>query len=510
MFQRKNIQAITRLSPMQRGILFHVLKEDNPSVYFEQVLFELKGKADPSGLRRSWDYLVKSHDALRTVIVHQKVKEPVQIILKEHHSAFRYEDLSDMEPSDRDDWIRRFKEEERNQRYDLARDALVRLTLLQTGDNTYQMLFSFHHILMDGWCVGLLINQLLKVYLADQKREKPSLSVSAPYQTFIEYLDRKDEEESLRFWRNQLADLQVMPFLPKRPDRVESSYDRRRHPVRFSSEETLSVTELAKKLGVTVSNLVHGVWGVLLQRYLNSEDVLFGSVVSGRPSDLPGVEQMIGLFINTIPVRVNTKKGETFSQLVKRIQEVSISSQAHHHISPADLQAQITEARFDHIVAFENYPLDDSILDNPELRFQLIPKDSFEQTNYDLVLQFQLKEELQLWITYNHSVIDSNWIQLISGHFQSVLQAILRDPDTAIEQLEILTAGEQSLLKHFNDTRASYPKDATLVSLFEEQAARQGERVAVKRGERVLTYRELNEEANRLAHALRERGLARE
>ena len=96
----------------------------------------------------------------------------------------------------------------------------MRLTLLQTGDNTYQMLFSFHHILMDGWCVGLLINQLLKVYLADQKREKPSLSVSAPYQTFIEYLDRKDEEESLRFWRNQLADLQVMPFLPKRPDQL--------------------------------------------------------------------------------------------------------------------------------------------------------------------------------------------------------------------------------------------------------------------------------------------------
>ncbi|WP_155729817.1 non-ribosomal peptide synthetase, partial [Paenibacillus polymyxa] len=281
----------------------------------------------------------------------------------------------------------------------------------------------------------------------------------------------------------------------------------------FQPELVAQIEQVAKQNQVTINTLIQTVWGVLLQKYNNSSDVVFGSVVSGRPGDIPGVEHMIGLFINTIPVRVQSEQGETFVELMKRTQRQALASNAYDAFPLYEIQA-LTEQKQDlinHIMIFENYPVEQQVeqlgSDGQE-KFTISNVVSTEATNYDLNVVVMPGEGIKIRFMYNTLSFDQAGIERLYGHFARLLEQISLNPHVCVEELELLTAAEkQQITAAFNDTACAFPSHQTIHQLFEEQVEYTPDQVALVFGHQSLTYRELNERANSLARMLQAQGV---
>ncbi|KTS80138.1 hypothetical protein NS115_21295, partial [Paenibacillus jamilae] len=270
---------------------------------------------------------------------------------------------------------------------------------------------------------------------------------------------------------------------------------------------------IAKQQQVTINTLMQSVWGVILQKYNNNEDVVFGSVVSGRPTDIAGVENMIGLFINTIPVRIQSERNATFVDIMRNTQEQALASGVYDSFPLYEIQA-LTEQKqhlINHIMVFENYPVEEQVEQLGEVRpsaFDITNVEVVEQTNYDLDLIVMPDETFRIMFRYNANVYDRSTIERMQGHVLHVIEQIVNNPHIRVDELELVTPEEQAqIIQVWGDTAAAYPQDQTLSALFEQQAAITPDQAAVIFGSEMLTYRELNERANRLARTLRAQGV---
>jgi amino acid adenylation domain-containing protein len=507
---------------MQEGMLFHALVDETSLSYFEQMSYQLHGRLDICLVKKSLNELFKRHDILRTAFVHKDLDRPMQVLLKNRVADFYFEDISKLgDRQDKETFTREFKAKDKKRSFDLSADVLLRLSILRVEESGFEFIWSFHHILMDGWCIGILNSEFFEIYssyLEDRPYRLPGVK---SYRTYIQWLREQDIESSAQYWENYLADYEALAGIPKTSifKKEETPYRNEKISVHLDIGKTTALNRLAAANQVTLNTVTQALWGILLGKYNDREDVVYGAVVSGRPSELEGVESIVGLFINTIPVRIQFAGTMKFTALLQKVQEAAVNSESHHYNPLADIQAKsiLKQNLIDHLFAFENYPVAEHIEglgsgtnENDKISLRITNVNTFAQSNYNFNVAITAADRLMVSFMYNGNQYDRDYVARIGGHFLAAIDRIIENQDLAIQELEFLTEVELSrILYDFNKTETIFPKEKTIHHLFEEQAAKTPDHVGLVGPVRqfTITYHQLNGHSNRLAEVLIEKGV---
>jgi amino acid adenylation domain-containing protein/non-ribosomal peptide synthase protein (TIGR01720 family) len=503
------------LSPLQQGLLFQSLLEPASESYFVQVRFDFAGTLDPDAFREAWFELCRRHAVLRSAFIHQDLPRPMQVVLKDRQPEVGFDDLRHWAREERRARLEAFCLKERRRGFDLQRDPLLRLAVFREGDSDYHIVWSYHHILIDGWCLAILQRDFLEIYAALLDRRLPRLPPAAPYRNYIRWLEGQDRESARRFWRHYLKGYEHLATLPKLAGFDDGQPRALAEEILvLDADQSSGLVRLASQAGVTLNAVMLSLWGLLLSRYNDQEDVVLGTIVSGRPADLAGVEEMVGLFICAVPVRLGLKPDMLFPDLVCRVQDDALTSEAHLHLPLADIQLESALGRhlFDHMLIFENYPLRAAgIPAQSPARAEFAPVAAYDPTHYDLDITVVPGERITVKFTFDLRVYRPDQLQRTAGHLRMAVASILRDPEQRLREIDILPPSERDLLLgKFNATDAEYPRDRSFIDLFEEQAARTPDAIAMHCGDVAASYRDLNQAANRLGHHLRSQGVGPE
>jgi amino acid adenylation domain-containing protein/non-ribosomal peptide synthase protein (TIGR01720 family) len=529
------IEDIYTLSPLQEGMLFHALYDSDSSTYFEQISYRLSGEFDVHLLEKSLTELFKRHDILRTVFMHKGDERPIQVVLKERPVDFYYMDLRPMPgQEEKETFLNVFREEDRTLRtFNLSQDVLMRLAVIQLETNLYEFIWSHHHILMDGWCMGILISEFLEIYGSYLENRPYQLSDPPRYRWYIQWLERVNKEASRRYWAGYLEYYDEAAGIPGTlPLDLSTGSDYKNDQVFYQLDagKAVRLIGLIGKHQVTLNTLIQVVWGIILAKYNNTQDVVFGAVVSGRPHDLEGVETMVGLFINTIPVRIRFDEKTTFNELIQKVQQEAVESEPHHYYPLAEIQAQsaLGQHLLNHIMIFENYPIQENLEEileekdgeKPGLKFELSHVISFEQTNYAFNIMVGALDRIVIKFLYNGNLYERKFIETFAGSFGKLFGQILENENLEVKKLTLLSPEEkQRILEDFNRTAAEYSRENYIHRLFEEQAQKKPDHIALvgkewfdqpnRPGHWVcLTYREFNRRADQLAWILKDKGVS--
>ncbi|AGX44725.1 condensation domain-containing protein [Clostridium saccharobutylicum] len=511
---RKNtkIQKIYSLTPMQEGMLFHAMNDKSSSVYFEQILLHLDGQLDVDILQKSFNILLQRYDILRTAIVYEKIEKPKQVVLAERASEIVFKDISDLNEEERKDYIEEFKKDDIKRGFDLTRDTLIRISVIKKAPKSYGLVLSFHHIIMDGWCLAIVFKELFEIYVSLKENQELAEKEIHPYNDYIQWFFKQNKEEAIAYWDKYLEGIEKESIVPNFASTVsEEKYVLREHVFEIEEEATEKLKLMAKDNKVTVNTVFQSLWGSMLQKYNNTNDIIFGSVVSGRPPEINGIEEMVGLFVNTIPVRINCDKEMSFQELIKKIHEEAALSTGYHYVPLSEIQSNtdLKNNLINHLVGFENYPLQDDINSffgsEDLLGFKVNDIDIFEQINYDFNIIVVPGDKLKIRLSYNEAVYTKEAVKNIENHMKQVLHEVIENPKIQIKDIEIITKEEkQKVLFDFNNTESLYPQDKTVHELFMEQAKKNPNKIAVVFKGVEFTYRELDEKSNRLANYIRE------
>ncbi|MBT2505639.1 amino acid adenylation domain-containing protein, partial [Streptomyces sp. ISL-98] len=497
------------LSPLQEGLLFHARYDEQiRDVYVEQTFVDLEGSLDTGVLRASWQALLDRHASLRTGFRQSAgMASPVQVVVRDVVLPWREVDLSGLSDADAEAEVVRLAKGEQA-RFDLAVPPMLRLLLVRRGGARYRLFVTLHHIVLDGWSLPVLFGELSEIYAA--RGDASGLSAVTPYRDYLEWLGRQDKEVAREAWRAALAGTSE-PTLVGPVDRGGEPMSPRTISTSADLELTGALHAMARANGFTLNTVIQGVWGVLVGMLAGRTDVVFGATVAGRPADLPGVERMLGLLMNTVPVRVRLDPRRTVAELLADLQARQADLIAHQHLGLTEIQRIAgAGATFDALLAYENYPR------HPEgpLRLDGVTVgglDGEDAAHYPLFLGVIPGDRLELRLDYRPDVLDEATVRALSGRLVRLLEQVAADPGLPVGQLELLDAAERhTVVEEWNDTGRPIPA-TTLPELFGAQVARTPGAVAVVDDEGPsLTYAELDERANRVARWLVGRGVGPE
>ncbi|MCK4258972.1 MAG: amino acid adenylation domain-containing protein, partial [Halanaerobiales bacterium] len=514
MKKKQPIKMVYPLTPMQEGILFHSLFNSESNAYFEQMIIFAEGKVDHKLFEKAFNLLIERYDILRTIFLHEKIAKPRQVVLNKRTTRITFKDFTNLEGDAKELAIKEFKENDWKKKFKLSKDLLMRIAILQLAEEKYEIIWSYHHILMDGWCMGIIMNDFLNIYRSLLNNQEAQLSKVYPFGNYVKWLEKQNKKESFDFWKSYLNSYDKTALIPIKVKRfVGNGYIQAEEKFELGINLSTELRNVGRLNEVTLNTLFQTIWGILLQKYNNVDDVVFGSVVSGRPSEIKGIEKMVGLFINTIPVRINNNLDETFSKLIKRVQKDAIAREKFSYSPLADIQSnsETKQNLITHIMAFENYPLEKEVKnqsDSQELPFRLTGLEMFEQTNYGFNVSVGPSHNLSVKISYNGAIYDKKIIANIGNHFLNIVKTVVLNNEIPLKEIDILTNEEKELLLYkFNDTDTNYPTDKTIPELFAEQVANSPEKIALNFGNQKMNYLELNNKANQLARVLIAKGV---
>ncbi len=510
-----NVKDIYPLSPIQQGILFHTLYSPQAGEYIMQMVCTLRGNLNASAFERAWQRVVDRHEVLRTAFVWVGFDEPLQVVRGTVRLPWEQRDWRENSAMQQDGMLQLFLKADRQRGFELTDAPLMRCTLIRTAADAYIIVWSFHHLLLDGWCFPLIMKEVALCYEAISRGEELNLELSRPFRDYIAWLQRRDLAKAESFWRHRLKGYTAPVQLPAEvfPQSITREGGHQRD-LELSVTATKALQTLARQQRLTLYTLLQSAWALLLSRYSGSDDVVFGVTVSGRPTELTGVESMIGLFINTLPVRVTISPETPLLSWLKNLQRAQLEAQQYEY-SPlnrvqkwSDLPAGVP--LFESILVFENYMVED-------LTGQLIGgvsiADSYavERTNYPLTVTIRPGAKLALRILYDEKRFSAATIDRILIHLRNLLESFAEKPDQSLSSVNMLSAAErEQQLIEWNRSRASFPRHLDYACLFEQQVARTPDNIAVVDEHEHLTYQDLNRRANQLAHLLRQCGVGPE
>ncbi|WP_025677282.1 condensation domain-containing protein, partial [Paenibacillus massiliensis] len=462
------LENVYALTPMQKGMLFYNLMDSQSGAYFEQASFDLQGEFDIAAFAASLDKLVERHTALRTNFYSGWKDEPLQVVYRNKGSELYVEDLRELDERVQREYITEFTRKDKLRGFDLAQDALMRVAILRTREDAYRFVWSFHHIVMDGWCLSLVTNEVFASYFALLANKQPQLAPVSPYSQYIEWLEQQSVQAASDYWSSYLAGYEEQSRLPQANKQIKAGYQADRLEFDLGAELTAGIQQVARRYQVTINTLMQTVWGILLQKYNGSQDVVFGSVVSGRPAEIPNVENMIGLFINTIPVRISAQGDRVFSDVMKDNQQQSIASNAYDTYPLYEIQglSELKQDLINHIMIFENYPVEEQIEQLGGSRasgFRITGVESVEQTNYDFNLVVMPADTIHMIFGYNALTFDREGVEQIRGHLVHLLEQVAGNPDIRVNELAIVTEPERrQILDTWGNTTVAYPSEQTI------------------------------------------------
>ncbi|WP_157117327.1 non-ribosomal peptide synthetase, partial [Nocardia flavorosea] len=500
------------LTSLQAGMLFHAqLAAESVDVYTAHALLTLTGRVDADRLRSAAQALVDRYENLRTAFVTDGEGNSVQVVLSEVRVDWSEYDRT--ATGNADDLI----EADRLRRFDLTEPRLIRFTLIKTGPDLWRFMVSNHHIVLDGWSMPLLMQDLLALYAV--RADRTALPAARSYRHFLDWLSRQDHDASLATWREALAGVSE-PTLVSSPGSSNGASAREiealsgEYTFGMDAAATARLTRLAAELGVTANTVLQVAWAILLGRITSREDVVFGATVSGRPPQLSGVETMVGLFINTIPVRVRFDPNESARDLLARTQGEQADLLDHHYVGLADIQAAAGQSNlFDTLLVFESYPVDAEGIQEQATDIDgmaVAGLTAVDATHYPLSLIATLDSTLQVNAGYRQDMFDEADVRRIADQLVRVLTALTAAPDRPLGEIDLLDDAERDLvLRQWNATDHVLP-ERLLLDGFERMAAAHPDRVAVSFEGTSLSYGEFSARVNRLARHLIAQGVGPE
>ncbi|MCP5425314.1 MAG: amino acid adenylation domain-containing protein [Gammaproteobacteria bacterium] len=509
----RDVEAIYPLSPMQQGMLFHAIYNPGGEEYFNQLIIRLQGELDRDAFPQAWRRLVERHGILRTLFLWERQK-PLQVVLKRAELPWVEQDWRDSTEAQQAERLEEWLAADRRLGFALDRAPLLRVGLLRLAEQRYQLVLSYHHALLEGWSWALLSREVFEIYRLLRAGQEPDWPAPRPYRDYIVWLQRQDPRAAESFWREQLKGFATPTPLPlSRPTTLATpryGEYRLQWPAALGDE----LRNLARRERLTLSVLLQGVWAVLLSRYSGQDDVLFGATVSGRSVPLPGIETIVGLFINTLPVRVRVAGTPTVADWLRGLLREQGEREQFAYAPLVDIQngSEIPRplALFDSLLVFENFPVN-SELNDARLGLRLDDVHAFERTHYPLTLMFRTGAESAVQFLYDENRYTRSAVERLARHFQQALEAIAADPQQPVARIDLIGASEKALLLgDFNATDSPYPQDHGIHRLIAEQAARRPQAPAVGMAGRVLNYGELDRRSNQLAHYLRGLGVGPE
>jgi amino acid adenylation domain-containing protein len=391
---------------------------------------------------------------------------------------------------------------------------LMYCTLIKLSDDTYKLIWSFHHILIDGWSLPIIFKEVLSFYHEEQTGETCYFPAPVPYGNYIAWLNSQNIEAAFEFWQETLRGFSApTPLVVDKAKQSQQITDSKYSELelRLGAEVSRGLQNLANQNNLTLSTIVQGAWALLLSRYSGEENVVFGVTVSGRNANLSGIERMVGLLINTLPLLVQISPSEKLIPWLEQIQESMLKLQDYSYTPLFEIQARSDVPGgiplFESIVIFENYPGEKTEF-NGENSLQIGESQGFEHTNYPLTVVTVPGDELLVKFSYDTLRFEEDSLRRMLGHLQTIFSAIVTNPQQTVAELPLLTEAERhELLIEWNNTESKYPKDKCIHQLFEQQVELTPDAVAVVFEQEQLTYKELNQKANKLAHYLQNLGV---
>ncbi|MFT5822227.1 MAG: amino acid adenylation domain-containing protein, partial [Crocinitomix sp.] len=496
------LEDVYELSPLQEGIYYHWLSDEESEQYLEQATYTVRiADLSKAHLERAYSKLIERHSVLRTHFSHDYANNTLQFVNKEVVNEFLFEKIADTENVT--NYIKESIQKDRATPFDLSKGSQMRLKVVDLSGGEYVFIWTYHHILMDGWCTSVLVNDFNEFLSAEKAETQVSLAPVKPYANYINWLKTVDEDISLKYWSDYLNDYSQVAEIPFQLNKQEASFSEGREELNIEGQLLNDIGALCQEIGITQNTFIQGVWGYLLAQYNNTNDVVFGAVVSGRPAELNGVEEMIGLFINSIPVRIKYETSSSVVDFLKTIQEQSIETTAHHYLNLSKVQSQseLGIGLINHIMIFENYAVKE-LEHDAELTVDAM--EVFERTNYDFnITVVPSANNLTIRFDFNENSFDGNLMKQLVDHFNNLTAAFVNSANEPMHQLDYLSANEkQELLRDFNNTTETYPIEKTIQTIFEEIVNENPANTAICFEDRQLSYQELNEQSNQLAHYL--------
>ncbi|TEL04947.1 amino acid adenylation domain-containing protein [Pseudomonas aeruginosa] len=500
------VEDLYPLSPMQQGMLFHSLYQQEAGDYINQLRVDVDG-LHPESFRAAWQAALDEHDVLRSGFLWQGAFEtPLQVVRKRVEVPFSVLDWRGRE--DLAAALDELAAGEGRLGFDLSEAPLLRLVLVRTDEERYHLIYTNHHILMDGWSNSQLLGEVLQRY----RGETPPRS-GGRYRDYIAWLQRQDAALAEAFWLPRLRQLdeptRLGQSIAQAKQRGKGYAERLRE---LDGEQTRRLAELAREQKITVNTLVQAAWLMLLQRYTGQDSVAFGATVAGRPAELNGIEEQIGLFINTLPVIATPLPQQSLASWLQAVQGENLALREFEHTPLYDIQrwaGQGGEALFDNILVFENYPVSQMLQQQASQGLAFGAVGNHEQTNYPLTLSVSLGQRLELQFAYDREHFDDASVARLDRHLTHLLaQMVERPASTCLAEFQLLEAAERrQAIFDWGRNPGRYPDERSVEQLFASRAAMEPGRVALLFEERQLSYGELNAQANRLAHRLIELGV---
>ena len=506
------IEDVYPLSPMQEGMLFHALLDSDSGNYFGQTTCVLKGSLNMQAIEQSMNELMSRYDVLRTIFLHEGYERSLQVVLKERKINFTYQDLREACLSgSKEEAIELYQRKDRSMKFNLSKDVLMRLSVLQTAEEEYVMIWSHHHIVMDGWCIGIIVNEFRKIYWKITAGHEISLSPPTRYSQYIEWLEDRQKETSAKYWSQYLESYSSLATIPQRSQTEVLPYLQEFHQIILDKEQTKLLQKISRQYGVTLNTILQCAWAIVLSRYNNVQDVVFGSVVSGRPAEIKGIESMVGLFINTIPVRVKLSPEDTIGVLLRCVQSLAMESEPHHYHPLSEIQtlSELGRGLLDHIIVFENFPLAEQITNadmqgNASVKlFEIQNVNHLVQTNYDFTLKVSVSNELEICFAYNANKYERGIVESIGSNLKNILQAITHRSDVAVKDISIFSDFELTRLK---ETLSSDLEENIRIETIQQKINKSfkvhDKNWAIEYQGRSFTYAEVGRHADKIAIAL--------
>ncbi|SON61428.1 Linear gramicidin synthase subunit D [Mycobacterium simulans] len=502
LIQQYQIADVLPLTPLQQGLLFHAsIAPDCNDLYAVQVDITVTGPLDHHRLLVAVHTVVNRHPHLAARFIYEHLDEPVQIIPADPVVPWRYIDLRGSEV-DVEEQIQRLSAAERAAVADVAGNCPFRIALIHIAEDHHRLIHTHHHIVLDGWSVPILLQEIFASYCGQP------LPAVGSYRRFLSWLADRDVVAAHEAWREVFADFDT-PTLIGSPNQLRPG-GRDVQLLRLPAAVTRAITQLARSCHTTVSTVLQGAWAQLLTVLTGHRDVVFGTVDANRPAELPGVESMMGLFINTVPVRARISATTTTTDLLHQLQSTHNHTLEHHHLALSAIH-RITghDPLFDTLFVYQNFPIDISAtLGDRELAISDIA--SRESTHYPLAIQAVPGDELGLRVEFDTDVFDAVGIHTLTTRLQRVLEVMTADPTRPLATVDLLDADERACLDEWGNRvalTANSRAAASIPELFAAQVIHAPEAVALTGAGASLTYRQLDTAANQLAHLLTSRGV---
>src|SRR6185369_5928971 len=507
-------------------MLFHSLMAPGSGVYVLQMSLRLSGRLDLPAFERAWRSLVARHSILRTAFFWEGLEAPRQVTfweaeLKMERACWR--DLTGMSAAEQEERLAGFLEADRAQGFELTTAPLLRLTLFELAEEVHQLVWTQHHLVTDGWSQGLVLGELLGTYEALAAGREPELPPAPGFHEYLAWLKRQGLGAAEALWRRSLEGFSTPTFLAAREEQTEEragtpGIDARRRDLALPAAVSAALRAVARRRRLTLNTLAQGAWALLLAQESGRDDVVFGVTVAGRPADLPGVESIVGPFLNTLPLRVEVAPERRLHAWLAALQEHQVVTRRHEHAPLVDVQRWSGlppgVALFDHILVFENLLLPEEASRPAGLRIEEGAGSSL--TNYPLDVVVVPGDELLLSFRWDAARFGTPQVVRLLERLARVLTTFAADEedgaddgDPRLGEVALLLAGERhQLLCEWNDT-AEAPQPGLLHQLFAARAEAQPDALAAVWEENAWTYRELAERAHGLAGFLRRLGVDR-